>query len=164
MSTLKAVLDEVKNICGDSKTVVIDARDQILGRLSSVIAKLLLDGYRVYVVNAEKAVVSGDRKRVLDGYALLLRVKTHRNPYKQGVRRPRNPVNFIKRTVRGMLPKENTRGMMALKRLKVYIGVPEELKRSNLKMIRLSIADASRLGNKYVYVEDICRHLGWKGV
>ncbi len=161
MSMLKAVLEEIARVAGSGKTVVIDAENTILGRMCAVVAKLLLDGYRVYIVNAEKAVVSGERRRVVEGYKLFLRVRTHRNPYKRGIRRPRTPINIIKRTVRGMLPKENTKGMEALKRLKVYLGVPEEL--SKLPRIRLEIASASRLSGSYVYLGDIARELGWRG-
>ena len=42
--------------------MVIDARDAVAGRLASRVSKELLKGKRVYVVNAEKAVVSGDPK------------------------------------------------------------------------------------------------------
>ncbi|MEM1610216.1 MAG: 50S ribosomal protein L13 [Sulfolobales archaeon] len=148
-------------MAGQSKVVVIDAQNTILGRMCTIIAKLLLEGYRVYVVNAEKAVVSGERSRVIEGYKLFLEVRTHRNPYKRGIRRPRTPINIIKRTVRGMLPKENTKGFEALRRLKVYVGVPEEL--SRLPRIRILDADVSRLAGKYVYLADIARELGWRG-
>lgn len=161
MSTLKAVLEEISKVAGPGGVVVIDAENMILGRMCTVIAKLLLRGYMVYVVNAEKAVVSGERRRVIEGYKVFLSVRTHRNPYKRGIRRPRTPINIVKRTVRGMLPKENTKGMEALKRLKVYIGVPEEL--SNMPRVRLGIADSSKLGGSYVYLSDIARELGWRG-
>ncbi|MFZ8823549.1 MAG: 50S ribosomal protein L13 [Desulfurococcales archaeon] len=148
-------------MAGQSRTVIIDAQDTILGRMCTIIAKLLLKGYRVYVINAEKAAVSGERRSVIEGYKLFLEVRTHRNPYKRGIRRPRTPINIIKRTVRGMLPKENTKGFEALRRLKVYIGVPEEL--SKLPRIRILDASISRLAGKYVYLADIARELGWKG-
>jgi large subunit ribosomal protein L13 len=48
-----------------------------------------------------------------------------------------------------------------LRRLRVYIGVPEEL--SNMPRIRILDADASRLSGKYVYLSDIARELGWRG-
>jgi large subunit ribosomal protein L13 len=161
MSSTKSILEEVSKIAGQSRTVIIDAQDTILGRMCTIIAKLLLKGYRVYVINAEKAVVSGERRSVIEGYELFLEVRTHRNPYKRGIRRPRTPINIIKRTVRGMLPKENTKGFEALRRLKVYIGVPEEL--SKLPRIRILDASISRLAGKYVYLADIARELGWKG-
>ncbi|MEM4593785.1 MAG: uL13 family ribosomal protein, partial [Zestosphaera sp.] len=49
------------------REIVIDAEGAILGRLASRIAQLLKEGYEVYVVNAEKAVVSGEKQRVIEG-------------------------------------------------------------------------------------------------
>jgi len=38
----------------------IDATDSILGRFASRVAKYLLEGYEVYIFNAEKAVLVGE--------------------------------------------------------------------------------------------------------
>lgn len=146
----------------NDKTLYIDATNQILGRLASIIAKKLLEGHRIIVVNAEKAVVSGERLRVIMGYKLVEKVKTHYNPYKHGIRRPKSPHNIFKRTVRGMLPIDKPRGRNAYKRLRVYIGVPSEL--SDKEFIRFSEADALRLGHEYITLGEIAKELGWKGV
>jgi len=161
MTSMRPILEEISKLAGQGKVVVVDAQDSILGRLCTVVARLLLEGYRVYIVNAEKAVVSGDRRRVIEGYKLFLEVRTHKNPYRRGIKRPRSPVNIVKRTVRGMLPKENTKGFEAIRRLKVYVGIPEEL--SKVPRIRFEGASASRLAGKYVYLADIARELGWRG-
>ncbi len=142
--------------------IVIDASNAILGRLASVVAKMLLMGYKVIIVNAEKAVVSGEPKKVIESYKLLFRVKTLRNPYKTGIRRPRTPERLIKYAVRGMLPKNNPRGKKALKNLRVYVGVPEEVKGKEVKVIREASAD--RLKGKYITLGELAKQLGWKGV
>ncbi|RLI06236.1 50S ribosomal protein L13, partial [Candidatus Bathyarchaeota archaeon] len=41
------------------KRSVIDASGLILGRMASIVAKRLLEGEQIEIVNAEKAVVSG---------------------------------------------------------------------------------------------------------
>jgi large subunit ribosomal protein L13 len=41
-----------------SETIYIDAENQILGRLASHVAKMLLNGYKVVIFNAEKSVLS----------------------------------------------------------------------------------------------------------
>jgi len=146
----------------EEKTLYIDGTNQILGRLASFVAKKLLEGYKVYVVNTEKIVISGDRNRVIDGYKLLFNVKTHYNPEKSGIRRPRMPHMIFKRTVRGMLPMDKPRGREAYKRLKAYIGIPSELR--NKSFIRFEEADVSRLKGEYMYLGDLARELGWKGV
>ncbi|AAY79512.1 50S ribosomal protein L13 [Sulfolobus acidocaldarius] len=137
--------------------VIVDATNQILGRMSTHIAKLLKSGKKVYVVNAEKAIISGPRSRVLEGYSLLFTVKTMQNPYRQGIRRPRNPINIVKRTVRGMLPK-NKLGKQIYRNLKAYIGIPKELEGKS--MIRFDDADVSRLKGKYITVAELSRLLG----
>ncbi len=43
-------------------TTIIDAEGLILGRMASLVAKRLLNGERIEIVNAENAVVSGKRK------------------------------------------------------------------------------------------------------
>jgi len=141
--------------------IYIDASGHILGRLASIVAKKLLEGYRVYVVNVEKAVLSGEKNRVVEGYKLLFEVKTHTNPERSGIRRPRSPVNIFKRTVRGMLPMDKPRGRLAYKRLRVYVGMPPEL--ANVKFIKYPEAMYTRLSGKYITVEELSRELGWRG-
>jgi len=142
--------------------VVIDGTDMILGRLASKVAKLLLMGFRVHVVNVEKVVVSGDPTRVVLWYKKLFGVKTWHNPYRTGIRRPRNPVHLFRDTVYGMLPTDKPRGRAALHRLKAWIGFPEHL-RSKPMVPREWLMDAhvSRLGRKYVRLEEIARNMGW---
>jgi len=148
---------------GTPKTIIVDATNQILGRLSSIVAKKLLEGYKVIIVNAEKAVVSGEPKRVIMGYKLLERVRTLRNPYKGGIRRPKAPDRILKRTIRGMLPIEKPKGRNAYKRLRVYIGVPEDLIKKEKEFIRFREADASRLQSKFITLLELSKHLGWRG-
>ena len=41
-----------------TEVLYVDASDQVLGRLASHVAKLLLNGYKVVVFNAEKVAIS----------------------------------------------------------------------------------------------------------
>ena len=59
---------------------VFDAENKILGRLSSVVAKNLLSGKNVAVINAEKAVISGNKKVILAKYKTRLRLMEKENP------------------------------------------------------------------------------------
>lgn len=140
----------------------VNAEGHILGRLASIVAKKLLSGYRVYVVNVEKAVVSGEKHRVIDGYKLLFKIRTHANPERSGIRRPRTPARIFKRTVRGMLPMDKPHGRDALKRLKVFVGVPKELKEK--QFVVFPEAMSTRLKGEFVTLEELARALGWRGV
>ncbi len=143
------------------EVVVIDGTNQILGRMATRVAKMLLDGFEVHIINSEKVVLSGDPRMVVEGYRLLLNVKTHKNPYRHKIKRPRNPRNLVKDAIKGMLPTEKRRGREALSRLKVYIGRPKEFE--NVNPIRFPDADAQRLTKKYVTVGEVVKRLGWKG-
>jgi len=113
---------------------VINAEGLVAGRLASVIAKRLLRGERIVVVNVEKAIITGKPKRVLNWY--MKRVsewRTYYNPEKRGPKVPRRPDKVFKRMVRGMLPHKKPRGREALRRLKVYMGVPEEYKNAKME-------------------------------
>jgi ribosomal protein uL13 len=46
----------------ENQATIINAEGLILGRMASIIAKKLLSGEEVIIVNAEKAVLSGKRK------------------------------------------------------------------------------------------------------
>lgn len=143
-------------------TLYVNAEGHVLGRLASIVAKKLLSGYRVYVVNVEKAVLSGEKHRVIEGYKLLFKVRTHANPERSGIRRPRSPIRIFKRAVRGMLPMDKPHGRDALKRLRVYVGVPSELK--DKQFIVFPEAMSTRLKGEYITLEDLARAMGWKGV
>ncbi|MCH4814277.1 MAG: 50S ribosomal protein L13 [Saccharolobus sp.] len=138
--------------------VVINAEGQILGRMASNIVRLLKEGKKVIIVNGEKAVISGEKNRVIESYKLLLTVRTLFNPYRNGIRRPKSPINIVKRTIRGMLPK-SSKGRRMLKNVKVYIGVPKEFE--GRQFIKFPDADVSRLKGKYVTVEVVAKELGW---
>lgn len=142
--------------------VVIDGAGHIMGRLASRVAKMLLEGKRVVVVNAEKIILSGDPVMVVQSYKrTVLGVKSHYS-HKWRPKRPRSPQRLFKKSVWGMLPKHNKRGREALKRLRVYVGVPEEYR--GREMIRLPEAEASRLSRSYVELGVVARELGWRGM
>ncbi len=156
--TLTEYLSKLKN-----KEIVIDAEGAILGRLASYVAKLALMGFRVHVVNVEKALVTGDKHMVIESYKLWLEVRTHKNPYRHAPHRPRNPINIFKKAVWGMLPKESWRGKQALKRVKAYIGVPEEFKGKEIVSIADTLVDQLKR-SEYVTLAEIAKAMGWKGV
>ncbi|NPA05227.1 MAG: 50S ribosomal protein L13 [Crenarchaeota archaeon] len=145
-----------------ARVLVVDAEGQVLGRMASIVAKKLLEGYRVVIVNAEKAVVSGDPLMVIESYQKLLGVKVHVNPYKWGPRRPRDPRWIVRDAVEGMLPRWKEQGRKAAKRLRVYIGVPPEYEKA--EKVKFPEADYRRLGHKFILVGEIARAMGWKGV
>jgi large subunit ribosomal protein L13 len=139
---------------------IINAEGLILGRLASKVAKMLLEGEEVVIVNAEKAVITGNREDIFAKYKQRTELRTRTNP-RRGPFYPKRSDELVRRTVRGMLPWKTDRGRKAFKRLKVYVGVPKEFEGKQLETI--SEAHMSRLATpKYVTVGEVAKFLGGK--
>ncbi len=153
--------------------LVVDAEGKILGRMASYVAKELLKGKRVAIVNAEKAVITGNPQTILNKYLTRRSIQSTIHPRKSPVQ-PRTPDRIVWRTVRGMLPMKKAKGREALRRLRVFIGVPEELadveKDAGLKedertYVKYTVESLKPKKSKgYVTVLWLAKQLGWKGV
>ena len=108
----------------------VDAKDLVLGRLSTRIAHVLRGKHRpdfsphldlgdhVIVLNAKHVKITGRKP--------LQKIYTHYSGYQSGLKQEpfktiikKNPIHVIKHAVRGMLP-HNRLGRIMLKKLKVY--------------------------------------------
>lgn len=134
---------------------IVNAEGLILGRMSSKVAKRLLNGEEVVIVNAEKAVISGRRKQKIEEAREFLEVGAP----KRGPFHYRRPDRIVLKTVRGMLPIRKPKGQLALAKLKVFMGVPEEIK--NQKSETLSDAQASKLKGPSLTLAELAREIGW---
>lgn len=139
---------------------IIDAKKLIMGRLASTVAKDLLKGEKIVIVNAEKSIISGSRKSILEKYAHRMARRSIINPQRFGPKFPRRPDGILRRAIRGMIPYKTTRGRDAYKRLKVYVGIPEEYedKTTTIKGLDLSKLEVS----KYIEVGEVSKYLGSK--
>jgi len=135
---------------------VIDASGLILGRMASVVAKRLLLGESIVIVNAEKATISGRRlSRVREAKAFLEVGHPGKGPF-----HPRRPDQIVRRTVRGMLPHRLPKGQAAFKRLRVFLGVPLEFKDVTFETI--PEAGVDKLKCPYVTVGEFAKEIGYK--
>jgi large subunit ribosomal protein L13 len=131
--------------------VVVDARDCILGRVSSQVAQLALDGDRVAVVNAEDAVITGSEKDVMSTYEKRAELGSDSGPYY-----PKRPDMIFKRTIRGMVPYKEDRGREAFENIRVYVGNPHDDEAEVLDGTSLD-----RLSNiRFIQLGDISKNLG----
>jgi len=142
------------------ETVYVDATNQIAGRLASKVAKLLLSGRRVVVLNAEKSLISGSRQSVVTEWKEKLEISSKVNPL-YGPIHPRRPDNILRRMIRGMVPRRKPKGPTAMKRLRVYIGVPADMKPK--KLTEFGDTAASRPVPVYVTMSELSKSLGWSG-
>ena len=133
---------------------VIDGTNMVLGRLATKAAKLAILGEEVRIINAEKVVVVGRKKFVLDNY----RRKYIRGTSVGGPFILRGPDRLVRRCIRGMIPYKTPNGKEAYARVLCYVGNP-----SNEKANETVDADITNTENlNYVLIEDISKHLGAK--
>ncbi len=135
--------------------IVVDATGLVLGRLASVTAKSLLAGEDVKIVNVEKAIITGRKDFIFRDYEQSrARGTKERGPYF-----PRRPEMILKRTVRGMLPYKMRRGRDAMSRLRIYVGIPRELKGMQLEQpVGAKMRESSN--NKYIELGTLSKRLG----
>lgn len=122
----------VKSEDADKKWYLVDAKDQVLGRLASEVAKIIrgknkptftpnMDtGDFVVVINADKVKLTGKRPELKQyirhsGYPGGQKITSVRE-VKQS-----KPEFLVENAVKGMLPK-NRLGRKLIKKLKVYTG------------------------------------------
>lgn len=127
MNTFLPKIDEVER-----RWFVVDASDQVLGRLASVLATVLMGknkptytsfldtGDYVVVINAEKVRLTGNKWEEKTYYS--------HSGYPGGLKQinarellVKHPERLVEFAVRGMLPKTKL-GRKMLKKLKVYRG------------------------------------------
>ena len=136
---------------------IIDASDAILGRLATKVAKMLLLGETIVIVNSEKVLVTGTKENILARFKQTReRGIPLRGPYY-----PRRADMILKRTIRGMLPYKQEKGESAFKRLKCHISVPEELEGKTFeKLENANISNSN--AQKYTSLLTVSKFLGAK--
>jgi large subunit ribosomal protein L13 len=134
---------------------LVNADGLILGRMASKVAKRLLNGEEVIIVNAEKAIISGKKKsKVAEAKQFLEVGAPERGPFHY-----RRPDRIVKKTVRGMVPFSQPKGKTALKRLKVFMGVPEDFK--NQQTITFTEAQVMKLKGPHFTLAELAKEVGW---
>ena len=128
--------------------VMIDAQGEVLGRLSSQIAKILRGknkpGFTPHVDCGDNVIVINADKVKLTGNKLTDKVYVRHTGYPGGQRfttpaeyLKRKPEFLIEKAVKGMLPK-NRLGDALLRNLKVYAGAEHPHAAQNPKTIKLN--------------------------
>jgi large subunit ribosomal protein L13 len=126
---------------------IIDATDQVLGRLATRVARLLSGkdkpNYTPHVVNGDVVVVINSAKIKVTGQKLTDKIYYHHTGYPGGIREinlrdqlEKNPNKVIEHAVEGMLPKNKLQAKM-LQNLKVYSNSEHPHAPQNPKVIKL---------------------------
>jgi large subunit ribosomal protein L13 len=134
---------------------IIDAEGLLLGRMASNIAKRLLIGEQIVIVNAEKAVISGRKaNKVTEAKEFLGVGGVGRGPFHF-----RRPDRIVRKAVRGMLPVKKPKGKQAYQRLKAFVGVPDAFK--GQKSETVADAQATKLMCPHLTVGELAKEIGW---
>lgn len=141
---MKTTLTRAQDV--ERKWYVVDASDQIVGRLASKVAAVLRGKHKptytpnvdtgdyVIIVNAEKVKLSGNKEnKKVYRYHTKMPGGVKTTPYAE--MKEKHPERILGEAIRGMLPKGSL-GREMYKKLKIYAGpdhkhqaqMPEELK------------------------------------
>ena len=129
----------------DDKWFIIDAADQVLGRLATKVATLLTGkhkaGYAPFLITGDHVVIINADKIRLTGQKLDQKIYYRHTGYPGGLRQvsarrmfENRPERLIEAAVLGMLPKNKLRKRMA-KRLRVYAGAEHPHRAQNPEVI-----------------------------
>ena len=151
MDTLSFKTISVNKATATKEWVVVDATDQVLGRLGTKVAKLLRGKYKpnftphvdcgdnVIIINADKVKLTGNKWND--------RVYLHYTGYPSGQRettpaqlmaRPNGAERLVKKVVKGMLPK-NKLSRQLLDNLYVYEGGEHKHEAQSPKAIDINV-------------------------
>ena len=147
MDTLSYKTISVNKATATKEWVVVDATDQVLGRLGTKVAKLLRGKYKpnftphvdcgdnVIIINADKVKLTGNKWND--------RVYLHYTGYPGGKRettpaRPNGAERLVKKVVKGMLPK-NKLSRQLLDNLYVYAGGEHKHEAQSPKAIDINV-------------------------
>jgi len=125
---------------------VIDGKDATLGRMASYVAKELLKGEKMVIVNCDEVIITGNKKNIKDHFA---KKRTKVGSGQKGPKYSMVNEKIVKRAVRGMIGNHRKgRGKVAYGLLRCHNKVPEEYKNSKTMTFK-------NKNNKFIKIKDI---------
>lgn len=151
MDTLSYKTISVNKETANKEWVVVDATDQIVGRLCTKVAKLLRGKYKpnftpnadcgdnVIIINADKVRLTGKKwtDRIYYTYSGYPGGQREHTPASI-MAKPNGAEKYLKRVVKGMLPK-NRLGAKQLGNLYVYAGAEHKQEAQTPKVIDINL-------------------------
>ena len=151
MDTLSYKTISVNKATAQKEWVVVDATDQVLGRLATKVAKLLRGKYKptftphvdcgdnVIIINADKIQITG--KKMTD--RIYLRYSGYPGGQRQSnpaeiLAKPNGADRLLRRVVKGMLPK-NKLAAQLLDNLYIYAGSEHKHEAQSPKAIDINL-------------------------
>ena len=113
--------------------VVIDAKGLVAGRLASKVAKRIIRGETITIVNAEEVIVVGTSpESILEKYKRRTDAAVKGNPH-YGPKYARIPDRIVRRMIRNMLPTKKRQKERIIERLMVFNSIPTELAKEKME-------------------------------
>ena len=130
---------------------IIDGKNAVLGRLASYVAKEVLKGEKIVILNCEQVIITGNRKNIKENFEIR---RGRVGSSQKGPKHHRTSEKIVKRVIRGMLPDHRKgRGKEALKRVKCYGGVPKEFQETK------KITAGKEKGNKFIKIKEVTKRI-----
>ena len=115
--------------------LIIDGTGAVFGRLCVFVAKKVLGGDEVEVVNSDKVIITGNKKDIIRKYEERVAKGGHSL---KGPKYIRESHRILKKGIRGMLPDFRSGvGRDAFKRVKCHNKIPKELEGE--KMLKINV-------------------------
>ena len=136
---------------------VIDGRNLIHGRLAAIVAKRIMNGEEIVVVNAEAIVITGKKENTFADFKA--KVDRGDTTKRKGPFYPRRADLLFKRCVRGMIPWTTTSGRDAYRRLHVFVGTPKQFQDVETERPEGAV---KKIGGYYTTLGAVSKYLGSK--
>ncbi|MBR6251021.1 MAG: 50S ribosomal protein L13 [Marinilabiliaceae bacterium] len=148
MDTLSFKTVSANKATVNKEWVVVDATDQMLGRVASVVAKMLRGKYKpnytphvdcgdnVIIINAEKVKLSGKKMqdRLIYSYSGYPGGRHDKTP---AAILAKTPEKLLEHAIKGMLPKSRL-GAQMFRNLKVVVGAEHKYEAQQPKVIDIN--------------------------
>ena len=112
--------------------MIVDAKGLVAGRLASKVAKAVVRGESVTIVNAEEAVIVGSKESTLAKYKMRVDAAVKSNPH-YGPKYSRIPDRILRRMIRNMFPTKKRVKKRMIERLTVFNSIPKELAQEKME-------------------------------
>ena len=136
--------------------MIVDVKGLVAGRVATKVAKALIKGETVTVINAQDSVVVGNSESIMEKYKRRVDAAIKSNPH-FGPKYSRVPDRMFRRMVRNMLPTKKSAKERLIKNLEVFNAVPKELAKEKALLF-----DEFKCNERYGYMtmKEIAEALG----
>ncbi|MFA5126178.1 MAG: 50S ribosomal protein L13 [archaeon] len=112
--------------------MIVDAKGLVAGRLASKVAKAVIRGESVTIVNAEEAIIVGNKESTLAKFKMRVDAAVKSNPH-YGPKYSRIPDRMLRRMIRNMFPTKKRAKKRMIERLTIFNSIPKELEQEKME-------------------------------